>query len=161
MTTSIACSNIACNNLSTAGTVTIAGTDPLYSNKDWFSWSPTTSDSNVTLTVSYARACSTNKRATLEFSVQMAFAASSGTTSISLPSGHVVNNTTSATQLFSKATGSNVFTNYQAVRGTVPTIGTAVGSIVADSSTSKLLFQLTNFIPGTWSAVGNISYELA
>jgi hypothetical protein len=156
MTTSIACSN-----LSTAGTVTIAGTDPLYSNKDWVDWTPTASDSNLTLVVNYARACSTNRRATLEFSVQMAFAASSGTTSITLPSGQVVNRTTSATQLFSKSSGSNVFTNLQAIIGTVPTIGVAVGSVVADSSTSKLLFQLTNFLPGTWSAVGNISYELA
>jgi hypothetical protein len=155
MTTSIACSNLA-----TTGTVTVAGTDPLFSNKDWAAWTPT-ADSNATLTTNYARFCSTNKRATVEFSVQLVFAVTAQTASISLPLGHVIKNTTSATQLYSKSTGSNVYTNTQGIVGSVVTFGNAFGSVVADSSTSKLIFQLSSFIPGTWSAIGIVSYELA
>lgn len=151
--------SISCSNLATAGSVTIAGTDPFFSNKDWASWMPAI-DSNATLTVSYARACSTNKRATVEYSLQMAFAASAQTASITLPATHLVKYTTSAAQTFIKSTGSNTFKNYLSISGSVPTVGTAIGGVVADSSTSRLIFQLTNFIPGTWSCTGNLSYEL-
>jgi hypothetical protein len=84
-TTSIACSNVAA-----AGTVTIANTDPFFSNKDWAPWTPAI-DSNATLTVSYARACSTNKRATVEYSLQMTFSSTAQSASITLPPAHVVN----------------------------------------------------------------------
>ncbi|GAQ92439.1 hypothetical protein KFL_010130055 [Klebsormidium nitens] len=153
-------SNLAVTGPATfASNITISNTDPINSHKTWASWTPS-SDSNATLTTFFARYTSINKRVTVAYSLSFTVASSVASTSISLPPGHSVAYSAQRTQIFSKNGGSNIYvTSYGSI--TVPTAGTATGLVTADSTTSRLVFALTNFLAGTWTASGTLDYEIA
>jgi len=161
MSISAATGAVAIVNGVSAATVTIAGTDPLFSNMNWASWTPVSTDTNVVFTTSYARFAVLNKRAWIEFSFQMAFTASAATTAVTLPTGQTIPRTAKAVQAYTKATGFNTYVNTNSTQNSIQTVGTAVGDVSADSTTSKLILGLVNFIPGTWTVVGTLTYEIA
>lgn len=140
-----------------ATSITVGNTSAITSHLDWASWSPTSTTSNVTLQVNTARYCTINKRCSISYSLQMILSAASSNVTLSLPSN--VATTTVATQTYVKAPGSNSYVNTNFASNNMITSGTSVGTVQADKVSSKLILSLVNFIPGTWTAIGQLTYE--
>jgi hypothetical protein len=162
-TTSLAVTgaNAAVAGTLTAAGVKVGGTDPLTAVQVVTAWAPvkgSTASSNLSsITVGAAQFTRVNKQVTAQLNgVQLTFTGANATAPITLPAGHVPTVAAAANVAFTLASGtSNLYTgstNNRVGNLYVQTGGlTASGSVIADPTTSNLLFTLANFQPGTWT----------
>jgi hypothetical protein len=140
-----------------ATSITEGNTNAITAYLDWAPWTPSGTTSNVTLQVSTGRYCTINKRCSVQYSIRMTLLAASSNVALTLPLS--VATSTVATQAYTKLAGSNTNTNTNFALNNMITSGTSVGTVQTDSTTSKLILSLVNFLPGTWTAVGQLTYE--
>lgn len=159
--TNLASTELTCiNDATIGGSLKIAGSDPLYSIKDWTSWASVSLDSNVNLSTVMCQYCSTNKTVIIQYVLSLTFTAAALSARISLPSEHTVAKSVGNTAMYTKHSGSNLFVTQKLNKFAIQTTGSSVGQIETDHNTSTLLFKLNKFLPGTWTTSGSFTYEL-
>jgi len=62
--------------------------------------------------------------------------------------------------VYSKTSGYNLYRNTNSSQNYIQTAGTSLGSVTVAAASSMITFGLVDFIPGTWTVLGSLQYDI-